>query len=626
MKFLSRSLFIIGLIIGTTLNITAKDKVKFGKVSMKELTMTKYKYDTSAVAVVLYESGYYDGKTNSFYKHIRYKILKKAGLVFASNKYNTSAKSFIRGITYNLEEGKIVETRLENDNIFREKVWDHFFINDIAMPNVKVGSVLDIELKYDGFPSTWYFQRSIPVKYSELQLGDCPFLTFRKKIAGIISPENVGHNHWKVENMPAFVPEPYISSKYNYMSRIELDINETHFPRYYPLEYTTTWKSVQTLLYNNTDYFGKTLIWPNTFLNDYAKEINSIAKTEEHKAKLAVQKIKSIMDWDGRSRLFVSKKSLFDVSRKKEGSSADMNMMLIALLKKLNLEVYPMVMSNRADGFIPPVNPTLNKLNYVVAYVRINGEFEVLDATSKKIAWNMLPNRCLNYSGQVLDDRDTFRAEIKPKEKAIKKVYYNLKLDGDLKLHGLLSYMNKGYSAYEFRRKYAKYIGVEDFIDNVIDENEGLNITDYKIENIENLSEAVTQKYDVEIEDAIKLIDDHIYLNMFFFEKMNENPFKSEERFYPVDLTYSRFTNGVVRLQIPENCSVEELPTPVSIVMPGGSGKFTMMYNTTGNIIVLNYKLQLNDFVFPEDSYKLIKELYAQIVINESKDIILKIN
>jgi hypothetical protein len=238
--------------------------------------------------------------------------------------------------------------------------------------------------------------------------------------------------------------------------------------------------------------------------------------------------------------LFVTKKSLFDVSRKKEGSSADINMMLIALLKKLKLEVYPLLMSNRSDGFIPPVNPTLNKLNYVVAYVRINGEFEILDATSKKISWNMLPERCLNYSGQVLDDRETYRVEINPKEKAIKKVYYDLTLDNNLKLNGTLSYMNKDYSAYEFRLKYAKYIGEEEYIDHVIDENAGLNILDYKIENVENLSEAVTQKYNVEIENVIKLIDDHIYLNMFFFEKMNENPFKSEERFYPVDFIYSR--------------------------------------------------------------------------------------
>ena len=37
-----------------------------------------------------------------------------------------------------------------------------------AMPNVNVGSVIDIEFKYNGLPYIWNFQRLIPVRHSEL--------------------------------------------------------------------------------------------------------------------------------------------------------------------------------------------------------------------------------------------------------------------------------------------------------------------------------------------------------------------------------------------------------------------------------------------------------------------------
>ena len=129
MQILTRTLLIITISLFTVTQIHAKGKkIKFGRVSMEELKMTEYEYDTSAVAVVLYERGYYDGNTHSFYKHIRYKILKTEGLDYANSAYNTETKGSIKGITFNLENGEIVETKLDKENVFTEKVWDRYFI------------------------------------------------------------------------------------------------------------------------------------------------------------------------------------------------------------------------------------------------------------------------------------------------------------------------------------------------------------------------------------------------------------------------------------------------------------------------------------------------------------------
>lgn len=626
MKKFMRAMLIMSIgVVFISQSFAKGKKVKFGKVSMEELKMKEYALDTSAVAVVLFEKGYYDGTNHKFFKHIRYKILKKEGLAYANSKYNTTARGFIKGITFNLENGNIVETKLDNDNIYAEKVWDYYYIYDVAMPNVKVGSVLDIKISYDGFPPTWYFQRNIPVVLSELELSDNQYLTFRKQIGGLIPPENVGYNHWKVENMPAFISEAYISSEDNYLSRIELDINETHFPGYYRLNFTTSWKDEQTLL-NKFYSFGKALEWPNNFLNKYAQEIEEKATTDEEKAKLAVEKVKSIIDWDKRNRLFISEDNLSEVTHEKDGNSADINLLLVALLQKLDMEVYPMVMSTRENGMLHPVNPSLNKLNYVIAYVRINGEFMMLDATSQHLAWNMLPIRCLNYSGQVFDDKETYRAIISPKEKYAKRIYYDLTLDNNFALSGKLSYSDMDYAAYDFRRTYASYLSDQDYVENLMDKFEGLNIMDYSIENVNDLDKSVTQKYDVEIEDVVSVIDDQLYINMFLFEKMGENPFKSQDRSYPVDFAYTRATSGVIRIAVPENYTVAELPKPVSVTLPENSAKFTMIYQMAGNVLTLNYKLLINRSVFPENAYPFIKEFYAQIIDNESKTVILNIN
>ncbi len=611
-------------IVSVNSSFAKSKKVKFGKVNITDLQMTIYDLDTSAVAVILYEKGYYDDVNNQFHSLRRIKILKKEGLSFANYVFNTGAKSFIKGITFNLEDGKIIETKLNNDNIYEEKIWEYFFLYKVAMPNVKVGSVLDIEVKYNGIPPVWYFQRSIPVVVSELDLGNNKNFSLRKQVGGVIIPTIVEYNHWKVENMPAFINEAYMLSDKNYLSRIEIDISETHFPGYYPMDYTKTWKSVQSLL-NKIPSFGKSLAWPNNFLNKYAKEIEQAATTDTEKTKLAVEKIKSIVTWSGENRLTISKDNLSEVANDKEGNSAEVNLMLIKLLDKLHIDVHPMVMSTRDNGMLNPVNPSLNKLNYVVAYVHIDGEYLILDATSKELTWNMLPVKCLNYSGQVLDEEQTKKVTITPKEKYNKIIYYNLKLDENMTLTGNLSYLNKGYAAFDFRTNYKSYLSDQDYVNKFVDSNDGLNVTDYKIENVKVVEKPVTEKYEVEIENALNIIDGQVFLNMFLFEKMNKNPFKLEERKYPVDFAYARAISGIVRVEIPKKFTVAELPKPINLTLPEKSANFTMIYQMSNNVLTLNYKLLINRSVFPENAYALLKEFYAQVISDEDKPVVLNI-
>ncbi len=587
--------------------------------------MTTYGPDTSAVAVILYEKGEYDGVNHQFYLHRRLKILKKDGLEYANYEFNTGAKGFIKGITFNLEDGEVVETKLDKHDIYEEKIWDYKFEYNVAMPNAKVGSVLDIEVKYDGFPPVWYFQRSIPIVLSEFELGDNQYLSFRKRLGGVIRPVSVGYNHWRAENMPSFIGEAYMSSDKNYLSRVELEINETHFPGYFALEYTTSWKSVQTILLR-INSFGKALEWPNNFLNKYAMEIEQSATTNKEKAKLAVEKIKSLVSWNGVSRFTIAEDNLSEVAKDKEGNSAEINLMLIDLLDKMNMNAHPMVMSTRDNGMLHPTYPTLNKLNYVVAYVNLDGEDMILDATSKELAWNMLPVRCLNYTGQVLDGHNTKKVFISPKEKYVKRAYYDLKLDKNMNLSGKLSYMKMDYAAYDFRKDLNSYLSDQDYVDDLVRHNDGLSITDHKIENVKVLDKPVAEKYEVEIGDAVSFVDGQAFINMFLFEQINENPFKSEERKYPVDFAYAKATSGVVRITVPENYTIAELPKPVSISLPEKSAKFTMIYQMNNNVLTLNYKLLINRSVFPENAYLYIKEFYSQVINNQGYPVVFNIN
>ena len=618
-------IIVIAVFLFSSAGVAKDKKIKFGKVSVEEMNMTVYPLDTSAPAVILYEGVYYDPKMSVSRFFRRVKILKTEGLYLADDSFSTTAKGDIKGITYNLEGGEIVESKLDKKSIYEEKVWDYDYEYNIAMPDVKVGSVIDVEVRFGGFPTRWFFQHPVPTVKSELEFGDSQYITFREQLGGIIQPEEIGYKHWAVENMPAFISEPYLSSSKNYLSYVELDISQINFPDYYPMDFASSWEAVDSYLMGHSR-FGDGLKWPSTFLNKYANEIEESATTQKEKAKLAVEKVKATTIWNGADRAFLSRDNLSEATHQESCNSADINLTLVKLLTKLDIEVYPLVISTRSNGLLHPFYPSLFKLNYVMAYAKVDGEFIILDATDDHLPYDMLPIRCLNYTGRVLNHKGTESVSLVPPKKYSKRMYYDLTLGEDLTLTGKVSYMNGDYAAYDFRKDYSEYLSQQDYIDEVMEANDGLVITDFVIENLKDVDKPVVEKYDVEIENVFTMIDQQAFVNLFMFEQMDENPFKSQERKYPIDFIYPTSTSGVVRMALPENVSVAELPSPINVVLPNNAGKFIMMYQELNNVVTLNYSLVMNNTVFAENEYANIKELYGLIVSSESKPVILNIN
>jgi hypothetical protein len=197
--------FTLLLLILTTSNSSAENKkIKFGKVSMEELEMKVYEQDTSAIAVILYDSGasYFDteAKNNDtdfvckFERHVRIKILKPEGFDFATFKiplyYSENGEEkigSIKGRTYNLD-GKIIIDKLEKKSIFKEETSPNWKRTKFTMPNIKIGSVIELKYQisspfYHNFRA-WQFQYSIPVIYSKYNTRIPSYFNYQKTTSG----------------------------------------------------------------------------------------------------------------------------------------------------------------------------------------------------------------------------------------------------------------------------------------------------------------------------------------------------------------------------------------------------------------------------------------------------------
>ncbi len=82
----------------------------------------------------------------------------------------------LKAVTYNLENGKVVETKLEAKSaVFKDKISKNLLIKKFTFPNIKEGSIIEYEYKlHSDFTfnlQPWDFQSEYPCLWSEYNVG-----------------------------------------------------------------------------------------------------------------------------------------------------------------------------------------------------------------------------------------------------------------------------------------------------------------------------------------------------------------------------------------------------------------------------------------------------------------------
>lgn len=183
MKFFSNSTahlvvcFLIFLVPGVIAQ-TRLRPVDHGPPELAWWVNPTYEKDTAATAVILFDIGQNIADPFSgvkFTHHRRIKIYKQSALKEWANITIVTGESRITDFKctiYNYENGVINSTKIQKDAVYKEKVRG-IKSNSIAIPNAKVGSVIDysytIKIPYYTI-FKWNFQHSIPVLWSEYEI------------------------------------------------------------------------------------------------------------------------------------------------------------------------------------------------------------------------------------------------------------------------------------------------------------------------------------------------------------------------------------------------------------------------------------------------------------------------
>lgn len=642
-----RAPIISALLFIAFLSQAQKSPSKFGEIPIEDLKMTLYGKDSSAVAVVLFDFGKaYVSVTDIsskliFERHVRIKILKKEGLSWADagiqllHRGTTEERvTSLKASTYNLEGGKVVETKMSKDGVFKEKFNRNIDLQKFTLPNVKEGSVIEYSYTVNSeflsnFPN-WQFQYTIPTQQSEYWAIIPDFFIMERYMQGYIpvstyetNDKNQGWytekaHHWVVKDAPAFKEEPYMTNENDYVSKINFALAYINFPNQASQEIMGSWEKLAKELLENESFGG--IVSGSGFLKKQVEGIVAGKNTALEKAEAIHTYVKSTLTWDGYKDYLAD--NLKEVFEKKKGTAGDINLALASLLEKAGFRVDMVLLSTRDHGFIRKQYPMSKQLNYVICRITIEDTFYYMDATEKFLPFNILPERCLNGEGLLVSKHNFGWVNLIPKAKDKSTISATLDLDAESKLNGTLSYLRNGYDAQNMRQQYEAK-GKEDYLKSFL-AGRTWEVENSLYENIDSVSKDVKEIYTISIEDHASVAGEVTYLNPFIAAQVHENPFKLQQREYPVDFGSPIEKIYIAKINIPEGFTVDELPKSKIMTLPANAARYVYNITQMGNTINLTSSFQINKALFTQEEYPNLREFYNQVVAKQADQIVIR--
>jgi len=628
----------------------------FGRISQSEIEMKVYEKDTTADAVVLYEHG--STKVENIHSvylkttvYRKIKILNSNGnkhadikiYIYNDKNKNTEKIKHLKAITYNLGEPN---TFLDEKKIYTKIISEHWKEVTFTFPNVKEGSVLeyqyDLESRFFFNFTGWEFQSDIPKVYSEFNASIPGNWRYNRRLNGKLklfkNEASIERNCFSIDSrssadcevlvyamkdIPAFVEEEkYSTAKGNYLSKIKFELAEMFYTDGTSEKYTTSWKETDKQL-KYDESMGKQIKLKSYFAKNMPDDLFK-SENELEKAKAIYHYIQDYFTLNSEKKYIFSEVNVKKAYKEKFGSISEINLSLINALRAAGFDAKIFLLSTRNKGFPTKVHPVMTDFNYEVVYVTIDNNEYLLDATDDFLPFGLLPFKALNKYGRVLDfEKGSYWFNIPSSSVTYRRKKLLLTLNEEGNLKGTVNETNNGYFAKSKRELiYAKK--EEKYLATLENENQNLVINSYTNENLNDLDQPFEEEFEVEI-NASESIGSKIYINPFV-DKYTENPFKLEQRNYPIDFGYKWKDTYLIKIEIPENYIVKSVPENVSFQLPDNGGSFVAKFTLKDNTVSIISRIILNKKFYTTNEYQNLKEFYNQIIKTQNSLITLEKN
>lgn len=612
----------------------------FGKVDKVDLEMKQCDFDDKAEALVLLDDGkleFVPGSGMELRRMVRIKILSDKGLDWANvhlsyrSEGNAQDITGLEAQTYNLDNsGSVVVAKVEKKLIYEKKINKKVSEKVFTFPEVKVGSVIEYKFKHRGVGLIdWYFQRSIPVKYSrfiidfptEIEVNVRAFCS-KQYEQSTEDKSTRTIKSYAMSNVPAFRNEPYVLNEDFYRDRLETKVVA------YPINgirqsRMTNWVQVIRFLMQDED-FGVQVKKNIPRTADLDEKLKTITAPYQ-RMKTIYEYVQDNMQWNE----YIGIWALDGVKaawKDKKGTVGEINLILVNLLKDAGMKAHPVLVSTHENGVVNASDagtydyPGYNQFDRVMAYVEIDKKVYVLDATEKDIPVHLYPPRVLVTEGLLIEKIETFewgwrnlwREDLTAKNL----IHVIAEIDSTGTMKGDASITSSDYARLDRLPTVKK--GKEKYIEEYITAaNDGMTIEDVTFENQESDSLPLIQK--IKFSQALNSSGEYKYFSCNILSGLEKNPFVADNRFSDVFFGYNQSYLMYGNFILPEDYELETPPRNLKMIMSDTSITISRIAQMSGNQLMTKIQVDFKKPFYPASQYADLNEFYKELfaLLNE---------
>lgn len=644
--------------------LTAQDEdIRFGRVSDADRQLMHAPSDSTAEAYVLYDKMYLDftyregegpGLREEY--HRRVKLLTPASFDRADVElvyyHDTENLNQVKAVIHLPEGGTI---KLRKSDIIQEKINDKYSRVKFTFPRVVEGAILEYAwVKTDEnilMPSRYTFQEDIPVRWAEftgyvpgyynyISLGSNVDLHIKevnqvsRSWGPNFNPQAYGndrrvphaHIRWVGKDLSAFEPQPYTNNMTDYLAHVRLQLQSVRYPGQPTQPVFKDWKSTAEDL-DEQRAFGRMFRTKSNF-NKVWKEAEPIvmaAATPLEKIYAAYYFVANRISWNGKTGLYASDTpdKIFDAGI---GNSADLNVMLLALLNEAGIKAYPLLVGFRDRGAPVEMYPIMSQFDHLMAYTEVDGQPLLLDANTADRPPGLPRINALNHRAWVLDKKNP-RWVSTDVPHASTTIMATMEVSPEGMVSTDLQSRMLSYFAFECR-------GQMEEVDKPGDAPLALEVAerfpetragDPEVEELEDPEVPgliYTQHLDV---PAAQAIDDYLYVQPILLPMVSAELKDVDRRLYPVDFPYPWRKRYIAQITLPEGYTLEEMPK--SIRMRSEDGGMTATFATnmmSERMLQIMFSVALDRTVYRAADYDILRHMFDNIIELQETTLVLR--
>jgi Domain of Unknown Function with PDB structure (DUF3857) len=630
---------------------------EFGKILPEDFHPSSSVVDSGADVVILQDVGrtVLEGHPEGWkvkYMHYRKLLIRnrkgfdaaKFWISFNPYKNGFGKLSSLRANTYNLEGGKITQTKVDSADMFLEadagELKERF-----SFPDVKEGSV--IEYVYSIYAGStlnlnlWNFQGAYPRIHSSYTVTFPVVFNYVVSKQGSLPVTRVNDSmkilmtigsyvvrteayiiHWEMRDVPAFKEEPFMSTTDSYVSGIRFQLSEyTEFDTKRRKKFLGDWKELNQDLYKSKA-FGGIMTTSSHWLRKELRTIVEDSVNEMDKARALFAFVRDHFTSTGRSYLSDDDISLKDIFKARKGGVAEINLLLTAMLREGGISADAVILSTRDNGVINPYYPIIENFNYVVVRCRIGGRIYFLDASEPRSGFGHLPLDCYNGYGRVVSEQPDsvfFRPDSLVESKIV--IMSLTSNEAGDSLSGTCIMQRGYYTSLDIRNEIADK-GEDVYFEGIRKSYPfDIRLTEPHIDSLRAYDQPVRVRYGLAFSTGG---GDLLYFNPMLSEVLKENHFSAAVRHYPVEMNNTINELYVLRMDIPAGYAVEELPKQVRVRLNEDDGSYEYGFLVDETSIQFRSKLVLKRTFFEPEDYQSLRDFFAQVVKKENEVIVFR--